>query len=43
MWQTVIGHVLPKEEYDADDFPLVKEWIGKMSAREGVKKALHWA
>lgn len=37
-WQKIIAAVLAKEEYDEDKFPHVKEWLGKMSARDSVKK-----
>jgi len=35
-WQVAFGIVFTKEEgYELDNYPLVKEWISKMSAREG--------
>ncbi|KAL8731122.1 MAG: hypothetical protein Q9181_004421 [Wetmoreana brouardii] len=37
-WQRIIGMVLQKDQYNGDDFPHVKEWLGKMHARESVKK-----
>ncbi len=37
-WQKIIAAVLAKEEYDEDRFPHVKEWLGRMSARDSVKK-----
>jgi glutathione S-transferase len=40
-WQIVFAKVFQKEEgYDVDDYPLVKEWLGKMSARAGWKEVL---
>ncbi|KAE8440963.1 hypothetical protein EG329_006152 [Mollisiaceae sp. DMI_Dod_QoI] len=39
-WQTIIGLVTTKEEYNLDDFPHVKGWLGKMSARETVKEVM---
>ena len=39
-WQLVVGMALGKDEYDEDKFPYVKEWMGKMTAREKVKVAL---
>ncbi|CZR69035.1 probable glutathione S-transferase Ure2-like [Phialocephala subalpina] len=39
-WQTIIALVTTKEEYDLDSFPHVKEWLGKLTAREAVKEAL---
>jgi len=37
-WQTTIGKVTKKEEYDEDNYPHVKAWIAKMLEREGTKK-----
>jgi len=35
-WQVAFGIVITKEEgYELDSFPLVKDWIGRMSARDG--------
>lgn len=39
-WQRVISMILTKEEYDMEKFPLVNEWVGKMLARDAVKKGL---
>lgn len=36
-WQRSIGKILKKDEFDQDNFPHVKEWIGKMNSRESVK------
>ena len=35
-WQKLIEGVLTKDEYNVDDFPYVKEWLGKMTGRETV-------
>ncbi|MCJ1460051.1 hypothetical protein MMC28_010430 [Mycoblastus sanguinarius] len=37
-WQRIMGMALPKDEYDEDKFPHVKEWLGKMNSRGAVKK-----
>ena len=37
-WQGLLGRVLGKDEYNDDDYPHVKEWIGKMMSRETVKE-----
>jgi glutathione S-transferase len=42
-WQKVLGVILGKGEYNKDNFPYVKEWLGKMSTREKVKTALESA
>ena len=39
-WQGLLGLVLEKDEYDADNYPHLKEWIGKMVSRETVKGVL---
>ncbi|KAE9364870.1 putative glutathione S-transferase 1 [Stipitochalara longipes BDJ] len=40
-WQIAFGIVITKEEgYELDSYPLVKDWIGRMSAREGWKALL---
>ncbi|KAI9732935.1 MAG: hypothetical protein M1818_007368 [Claussenomyces sp. TS43310] len=39
-WQRIIGTLLKKDEYNEDDFPYVKEWLGKMTSREAVRKVL---
>ena len=39
-WQTRVAMALEKEEFDADSYPNVKEWLGKMNSREAVKKAM---
>jgi len=36
-WQTIVGMVLEKDEYNEDNFPHAKEWLGKMTSRETVK------
>ncbi len=39
-WQILVGMALDKKEYDVDGFPLVKDWIARMSAREKIAKVL---
>jgi glutathione S-transferase len=39
-WQTIIALVIDKEEYNLDNFPHVKTWLGKMMAREPIKEAM---
>ena len=39
-YQNAVSVLLPKSEFDADNFPLVKEWLAKLTSREGVKAAL---
>jgi len=39
-WQIIITMVVNKEAYDVDNFPHVKEWLRKMSARKGVEAAM---
>ena len=39
-WQRVIAMVTAKDQYNLDNFPHVKEWLGKMTSREAIKIAL---
>jgi glutathione S-transferase len=39
-WQIIITKVVDKEEYDVDNFPYVKVWLGKLLERESSKTAL---
>ncbi|KAH8429330.1 glutathione S-transferase family protein [Aspergillus melleus] len=39
-WQRMVGMFLTKEEFDDEQFPLVKEWMKRMVEREVVKKTL---
>lgn len=39
-WQRIITLVLEKSDFDQDNFPLVKEWLDKLTARQTVKDAL---
>jgi glutathione S-transferase len=39
-WQTIVAMILEKNEFDPDDFPLVKEWLGKLGSRRAVKSVL---
>jgi len=36
-YQTAIGKILTKDEYNVDEFPHVKEWLDRMSERKSVK------
>lgn len=42
-WQKIIGLILTKDEYNEDNFPCVKEWLGKMFSRDLVKIAFESA
>jgi len=42
-WQQTAARLLGKEEYNPDDFPQVTQWLGKMTAREKVKKVMERA
>ncbi|KAL2040333.1 hypothetical protein N7G274_006776 [Stereocaulon virgatum] len=37
-WQKGVVMTLKKDQYDSDDYPHVKEWLGNMTALETVKK-----
>jgi glutathione S-transferase len=39
-WQQIIAMIIAKDQYNIDDYPLVKEWIEKIAARPAVKKVL---
>jgi glutathione S-transferase len=39
-WQKLITLALTAEEYTVDNFTFVKEWLGKLSARESVEKVI---
>ncbi|KAK1751374.1 glutathione S-transferase [Echria macrotheca] len=39
-WQTIIERLVEKSEYDIDNYPHVKAWVGRILAREAVKKGL---
>ena len=39
-WQVIVGPLLEKDVYNEDNFPHVKEWMGKMTLREKVKSVL---
>lgn len=36
-WQRAMEQFCDKSEYDVDNYPLVKEWLGRMLARDKVK------
>ena len=42
-WQRIIVMELGKDEYNEDDFPLIEEWLGRMTSRETVKTVLESA
>ena len=42
-WQAFIGMALGNEGFNDDDYPHVKEWLGKMTSRETVKDVLEKA
>jgi glutathione S-transferase len=39
-WQIIITFVTQKGDYDEDNFPQVKEWLGRLTSRESVKEAM---
>lgn len=39
-WQRIAVGAFGDEGFHEDDFPLVKEWLGKMTSREKVKAVL---
>ncbi|KAL8660765.1 MAG: hypothetical protein Q9202_006232 [Teloschistes flavicans] len=39
-WQWLMGKHMGKDDYDVDNFPLVKEWLGKMTSRKAIKGIL---
>ena len=39
-WQWLLPNILEKDEYDPDNFPHLKEWLGKMTSREVIKTVL---
>ncbi|KAK0646733.1 glutathione S-transferase Ure2-like protein [Cercophora newfieldiana] len=39
-WQTIVEKVLSKGEYDSEEYPEVKGWIGRMLEREAVREGL---
>ncbi|CAG8948970.1 hypothetical protein HYFRA_00002098 [Hymenoscyphus fraxineus] len=40
-WQAIVSKALPKEHYDPEAYPLVKEWLGKMTAIKEVEDAMN--
>lgn len=40
-WQIIFGVFPAKEEFDQDEYPLVKEWLGKMMAGQKAKDVWH--
>lgn len=39
-WQTIIGVILERDEYNGDDFPHVKQWLANMTSRKAIKTVL---
>ena len=39
-WQILAGRFYRKDQFDEDDYPLVKEWLGKMTSRPLVKQVV---
>lgn len=39
-WQRVIGMILGADDYDIKQYPLLEEWMGKMTARPAVERGL---
>lgn len=39
-WQWAIGSMLEKHEYNVEDYPHVKEWLGKMLAHKAAVTVL---
>jgi glutathione S-transferase len=43
-WQaSIVKTFTASGDYDEAEFPLVTEWLAKLSARESVKKAMAWS
>ena len=42
-WQKIIAVILTKDEYNEENFPHLKEWLDKMTARPAVKRVLESA
>lgn len=38
-WQKGVEHLLDKDAFDMDKYPVVKEWLAKMTARPAIKTA----
>ncbi|KAF2257449.1 glutathione S-transferase [Trematosphaeria pertusa] len=39
-WQTIISLAVKDEGFDAEEYPVVKEWLGNMNKREAVRKVM---
>jgi glutathione S-transferase len=39
-WQNIIQMLVPKDQYDLDNFPIVKEWVAKMLAKKAIAKVM---
>lgn len=39
-YQVSMGFMLSKDEYDVDNYPVLKEWLGRLTSCDAVKKVL---
>ncbi|KAF2655419.1 putative glutathione S-transferase 1 [Lophiostoma macrostomum CBS 122681] len=39
-WQHIADVMIPDDLYDAKEFPVVKEWLARLTAKEGIKKVV---
>ncbi|OBT85355.1 hypothetical protein VE02_05063 [Pseudogymnoascus sp. 03VT05] len=39
-WHTIMGLLIPSDEYNVNDYPHVKQWLENMSSRKSVKDAM---
>jgi hypothetical protein len=39
-WQQVVSKLLDKDRFNPDEFPHVKEWLGKLTSRKAIAKVL---
>jgi glutathione S-transferase len=39
-WQIIITRVMERDEYNPDNFPNVKQWLGTMTSRTAVKAVM---
>ncbi|KAK3385501.1 glutathione S-transferase Ure2-like protein [Podospora didyma] len=42
-WQAIIARLITSEEVNFDEFPIVKEWLGRLLERPAIKDALSQA
>lgn len=38
-WHTIMGLLIPSNEYNVNDYPHVKQWLENMSSRKSVEDA----